>query len=79
MKDDEKPKHGGELSQADMTTQANEKAFVSRLEKKKNQLSYVTEDTLNTFKLQDVIMVLPGHGVAYPKVCITELPHELFW
>ena len=69
IKDDENTKNGSELFQADMITQANEIAFVSRLEKKKNQLSYVTEDNLSTFTLQDVVMVLPGHGVAYPKVC----------
>ena len=56
------------ISEADLITEANEIAFLTRLAKKKKRLSYVTEDTLNDFKLQDVVMVVPGHGVSYPQV-----------
>ena len=56
------------ISEADRITEANEIAFLTRLAKKKKRLSYVTEDTLNDFKLQDVVMVVPGHGVSYPQV-----------
>ena len=72
-----------EISEADRITEANEIAFLTRLAKKKKRLSYVTEDTLNDFKLQDVVMVVPGHGVSYPKVIfdgipVIALPIELF-
>ena len=63
-----------EISEADRITEANEIAFLTRLAKKKKRLSYVTEDTLNDFKLQDVVMVVPGHGVSYPKVIFDEIP-----
>ena len=56
------------MSEVDRITEANEIAFLTRLAKKKKRLSYVTEDTLNDFKLQDVVMVVPGHGVSYPQV-----------
>ena len=58
------------MSQKDINTIAHEKAFLNRLEKKKQQLSYVTEETLSQFQLKDVEMIVPGHGIAYPKVCI---------
>ena len=63
-----------EISEADRITEANEIAFLTRLAKKKKRLSYVTEDTLNDFKLQDVVMVVPGHGVSYPKVIFDGIP-----
>ena len=56
------------MCRGDIATMANETAFLNRLETKKTKLSYVTEDTLDNFKLEDVQMVVPGHGVAYPKV-----------
>ena len=65
---DQQAKYGSEMSQADMRTMANESAFLNRLETKKMRLSYVTEDTVTNYKLEDVHMVVPGHGVAYPKV-----------
>ena len=58
------------MSQKDINTLAHEKAFLNRLEKKKQQLSYVTEETLSQFQLKDVEMIVPGHGIAYPRVCI---------
>ena len=66
--DEKRLKCGSETSQADMRTMANESAFLNRLEKKKTRMSYVTEDTVSNYKLEDVQMVVPGHGVAYPKV-----------
>ena len=63
-----------EISEADRITEANEIAFLTRLAKKKKRLSYVTEDTLNDFKLQDVVMVVPGHGISYPKVIFDGIP-----
>ena len=62
------------MSEVDRITEANEIAFLTRLAKKKKRLSYVTEDTLNDFKLQDVVMVVPGHGVSYPKVIFDGIP-----
>ena len=62
------------ISEVDRITEANEIAFLTRLAKKKKSLSYVTDDTLNDFKLQDVVMVVPGHGVSYPKVIFDEIP-----
>ena len=62
------------ISEVDRITEANEIAFLTRLAKKKKRLSYVTEDTLNDFKLQDVVMVVPGHGVSYPKVIFDGIP-----
>ena len=58
------------MSQKDINTLAHERAFLNRLEKKKLQLSYVTEETLSQFQLKDVEMIVPGHGIGYPKVCI---------
>ena len=51
----------------DLITDINAKPCLNRLQTKQLQLSYVTEDTLNKFTIQDVVMVLPGYGVAYPK------------
>jgi len=44
-----------------------EKMSLNRLELKKRELSYVTEETINDFMLENVYMILPGHGVSYPK------------
>ena len=59
-----------DLSQKDLNTRSNEKAFLNRLEKKKQQLSYVTEDNLGQFQLNDVEMIVPGHGIPYPRVSL---------
>ena len=62
-----------ELSQKDKDFNTKKKAFLNRLEKKKQQLSYVTEETLSQFQLTDVEMIVPGHGIAYPKVCCQQV------
>ena len=82
--EEQKAKYGSEMSQADMRTMANESAFLNRLETKKMRMSYVTEDTISNYKLEDVQMVVPGHGVAYPKVFSGIFTHNnlytpLFW
>ena len=58
-----------ELSRKDKDFNIKKRAFLNRLEKKKQQLSYVTEETICQFQLKDVEMIVPGHGIAYPKVC----------
>ena len=66
--DEKIPTYGSDMSQADLRTMANESAFLNRLATKKTRMSYVTEDTISNYKLEDIQMVVPGHGVAYPKV-----------
>ena len=71
-----------EVSQKDINIRSNEKAFLNRLEKKKQQLSYVTEENIEQFQLDDVEMIVPGHGIPYPKVSYVQqfgLQFIIFW
>ena len=69
--DVEEASEKSELSRKDKDFNIKKRAFLNRLEKKKQQLSYVTEENISQFQLKDVEMIVPGHGIAYPKVCLS--------